>query len=74
MELKTYRNPGNHTFTAAPISLIEVITQSDVEYFFAGQGVTDQSGHPFTILEIRQLPGQLWKVMLLPGLATRQQE
>jgi len=64
---KTYRNPGNHTFTALPVHTVEVITQSDVEYFSAGQGVTDQQGTAYTILEIRQLPGCLWKVVLLPA-------
>jgi len=64
---KVYRNPGNHSFTAAPISTIEVVTASDTEYFSAGQTVTDQAGNQFTVLEVRSLPGQMWKVVLLPA-------
>lgn len=63
---KIFRTPGNQTFTAEPINTVEVITQSDMEYISPGQSVTDQQGNQFTVLEIRQLPGRLWKVVLLP--------
>ena len=66
MELKIFTNSGNHTFREAPVSLKEVITASDTESISPGQLVHDQEGNPFTILEIRSLPSQLWRVMLLP--------
>lgn len=65
MELKTYRSPGNHSFTAEPVSIKEVITASDVDNISAGQVVTDQQGTAYTILEIRHVLGRLWKVVLL---------
>jgi len=61
-----YRSTSGHRFTAEAVSLKEVVTASDTESISPGQLVHDQEGNPFTILEIRSLPSQLWRVMLLP--------
>jgi len=66
MELKIFTNSGNHTFREAPVSLKEVVTADDTENISPGQLVHDQAGNRFEILEVRQLPGQMWRVVMLP--------
>jgi len=62
----TFCSTSGHRFTAEPVSLKEVVTADDTENISPGQTVTDQAGNRFTVLEVRRLPGQMWRVVLLP--------